>query len=138
MNMIDKVKSSTVTQGIRIEAVAQYIPEESNPEQYQYVFVYKIRITNEGSESAKLERRYWKIINASGDEKEVSGPGVVGYYPDLGPGEDFEYTSWSPLDTEWGTMEGYFTFHRKDGREFKALINRFYLTCTANKTLECL
>ena len=134
--MIEKIKSDTLTEGIRIQALAQYIPDESKPDQKQYVFVYKIRISNEGNEWAKLDSRYWKIINADGEEKEVKGPGVVGYYPTLEPGQHFEYTSWSPLDTEWGTMEGYFTFHRKDGGVFNAEINRFYLAISARVTLE--
>lgn len=129
--MIDTVKSETVTEGIRIEAVAQYIEAESKPEHGQFVYVYKIKITNESDKWAKLKSRYWLIINSDGDEKEVNGPGVVGYYPALENGQNFEYTSWSPLDSEWGTMEGYFVFERKDGSTFQAKINRFYLTNTA-------
>jgi len=133
---MSQIKSDTITDGIRIEAQAQYIKQESKPEHNQFVFVYKIRISNEGDKWAKLDSRYWLIINAEGEEKEVKGPGVVGYYPALKPGEQFEYTSWSPLDTEWGTMEGRFEFHREDGERFSANINRFYLAMTAEETLE--
>jgi len=31
------------------------------------------------------------------------------------------------MDTEWGTMEGTYTFMREDGEKFKAKIGRFYL-----------
>ena len=69
----------------------------------------------------------WVIINADGDREEVDGPGVVGYLPELNAGESFEYSSSCPLDTNWGTMEGHYSFMGDDGVKFDALIGRFYL-----------
>ena len=86
-----------------------------------------ITIKNEGSEWAKLISRHWIIINSAGDKEEVVGPGVVGYTPELKPGDTFTYTSYCPLSTAWGTMEGSYSFIRRDGSEFKAEIDRFYL-----------
>jgi len=44
----------------------------------------------------------------------------------------FEYTSYCPLKTEWGTMEGCYTFERKDGKHFDVAIGRFFLVPSAD------
>jgi ApaG protein len=124
--------SDTVTHGIRVVADAKYVPERSHPDEGYYFFSYKITIKNEGSEPARLLSRHWIIINATGDRDEVRGPGVIGQHPLLSPGESFEYTSFCPLNTEWGTMEGTYRMQRENGDEFDIDIGRFYLTTTAS------
>ncbi|CAF3794250.1 unnamed protein product [Rotaria sp. Silwood1] len=79
-------------------------------------------------DSLQLLSRYWLIINADGDENEVKGEGVVGQFPYLKPGQNFEYSSFTPLDTEWGTMEGHYIFEKDNGEKVEAQIGRFYLT----------
>jgi ApaG protein len=124
------LQSDTVTEGIRVRAAAQYIPERSNPETNTFFFSYRISITNEGTKQARLLTRHWIIINAEGDREDVRGPGVIGQTPVLGPGESFEYTSFCPLNTEWGTMEGTYRMEREGGKRFDVHIGRFYLTTT--------
>lgn len=119
--------SITITNGIKIEVYPEYLMQDSIPHMKKYLWAYRIFIENMGNEWAKLISRHWIIINADGDTEEVKGPGVVGYTPELKPGDSFTYTSFCPLDTPWGTMEGSYTFIKRDGSEFKALINRFYL-----------
>ena len=53
-----------------------------------------------------IRDRYWKIIDSNGNTKEVRGEGVVGEQPILEPGETFEYTSGTPLQTSSGLMHG--------------------------------
>lgn len=119
--------SDTSTEGIRVSAEAFYRAQESAPAQRQFVYEYRIRIANEGTERARLRSRHWVILDADNNRRDVRGPGVVGEYPDLAPGEDFTYTSSCPLSTRWGTMEGSYTFERADGRTFDAKIGRFFL-----------
>lgn len=119
--------SETSTEGIRIEVFPEFIPEQSLPTENKFVFAYRVVITNEGTGKAKLVSRHWIIINADGDREDVKGQGVVGYTPELEPGESFEYTSFCPLNTNWGTMEGTFKMKRDNGEEFDAEIARFYL-----------
>jgi ApaG protein len=119
--------SDTLTEGIRIQAIAQYVAAESDPDRKRFVFVYKIRMTNEGDAPAKLRSRHWIILDANNERRDVRGPGVVGKEPDLQPGESFEYTSSCPLGTAWGTMEGTYAFERADGRAFEVAIGRFFL-----------
>lgn len=119
--------SDTTTEGIRVGATAFYLPEESNPDASQYRFGYRILIVNEGDEPAQLVSRHWIIVDGEGHREDVRGPGVVGQTPLLKPGDGFKYTSYCPLETPWGTMEGTYQMVRPDGRKFEAKIGRFYL-----------
>lgn len=123
--------SITITNGIKIHVQPDFVQEENSNDGKKNLFSYRVEITNEGEEWAKLIYRHWIIINADGFKEEVRGAGVVGYTPELNPGASFTYTSYCPLDTEWGTMEGYFEMVRKNGETFKADINRFYLVSTS-------
>ena len=125
--------SDTTTQGIRVQAAAQFLPGESNPDAKQYVYAYKIVLTNTGELRAKLRTRHWIILDADNEREEVKGRGVIGKYPDLAPGESCDYDSRCPLRTKWGTMEGSYLFERPDGSTFEAAIGRFFLVPTAPK-----
>ena len=113
---------------IMIEAVAQYLEDESDPEQQRYVFAYHITITNTGTVAAKLISRHWIITDADGDVQEVRGLGVVGEQPELAPGERFEYTSGCALTTSVGTMQGSYQMRAADGARFDAPIPPFTLS----------
>lgn len=126
------LNSNAITEDIRVEARAQFIPDESSPEESRYFFAYQIKITNESDHTVQLLSRHWLIINSEGQERTVNGNGVVGKQPILMPGESFNYVSGCPLDTEWGTMEGRYDFQNDDGERFQVDIDRFYLTTTEN------
>ena len=119
--------SDTVTRGVRVQAQAQYLPDESDSERRHFVWKYRIAITNEGTGRVRLKSRHWIILDADNRREDVRGGGVVGKTPSLSPGERFEYTSGCPLRTRWGTMEGSYTFEREDGTTFEASIGRFFL-----------
>lgn len=121
------ILSEMVTSGIRVKAVPSYIPENSRPEEEKFFFSYTIAITNETNAPVQLLSRHWIIINSEGDREEVTGPGVVGKTPLIEPGETFEYTSFCPLNTEWGTMEGSYRMIDQHGSEFDVQIDRFVL-----------
>jgi ApaG protein len=119
--------SETVTEDVRIRVVPSYLAAQSDPRQGKYLFAYHITLTNEGDRRAKLRNRYWLILDAEGQRHEVKGPGVVGQFPELAKGERFEYSSFCPLETPWGTMEGSYEMERDDGAIFHAAVGRFYL-----------
>ncbi len=125
--MHNQTNSDTLTEGIRIQVFPDYLPEQSNPDVNRFSFSYKVIITNESEMRIKLVSRHWLIINSDGDQEKVDGPGVVGYTPELEPGESFEYSSFSTVNTGWGTMEGSFSMVREDRSKFDAQIGRFYL-----------
>jgi ApaG protein len=112
---------------MRIAAETRYLPEQSNPDNGVYAFAYTITITNAGSVASQLISRHWVIENANGEAKEVNGLGVVGHQPLLRPGQSFEYTSGSQLETPSGRMHGSYFFVAEDGTRFDAPIAEFTL-----------
>lgn len=129
--MTSTAHSDTTTQGIRIQAAAQFLPQESEAARGRFVFRYKITMTNQGERPAKLLSRHWIIVDGDGKRDDLRGRGVVGEFPQLGIGESYSYVSFCPLTTPWGTMEGSYTFERDDGTRFQVRIGRFFLVPTA-------
>ena len=119
--------SDTTTRGIRIEVQSAYMPERSAPGDGEYLFEYHVRISNVGAETTQLVSREWIITNADGEVERVKGPGVVGEKPVLPPGGVFEYTSFCPLKTAVGTMQGSYQMVTQEGTRFDAGISAFTL-----------
>jgi len=119
--------NDTTTRGIRIEIKSTYLSERSSPRDSQYLFAYQVRISNVGTETAQLVSREWVITNAEGDVERVKGHGVVGEQPVLPPGGAFEYTSYCPLKTAVGSMQGSYQMVTGDGERFDAQIMPFTL-----------
>jgi ApaG protein len=119
--------SEATTRGIRVRVRSMYVPERSAPEQSEFFFAYTVRIANEGEETAQLVSRRWVITNGEGRVEIVEGPGVVGEQPVLTPGTFFEYTSFCPLPTPFGSMEGTYRMITPGGDRFEAAIAPFTL-----------
>lgn len=105
----------------------KFWPERSDKHRSLYAFVYKVRIHNVGDVPITVRKRRWEIIDANSERKVIQGEGVVGQQPTIAPGEAFEYASFCPIDTRWGTMEGTYTLELPDGSCFDARIGRFFL-----------
>ncbi len=105
----------------------QYLPEQSQPPDGPYAFAYTVSIKNTGDVAAQLVARHWVIANADGRTEEVRGLAVVGHQPLLKPGEEFEYTSWTRIDTPQGTMHGTFFCMTEDAHPFDAAVPLFVL-----------
>lgn len=112
---------------IEVQVDTIYLPSESDPDDNRYVFAYTITIENQGTVPAQLMTRHWIITDANGKVQEVRGDGVVGEQPHLKPGEGFQYTSGTMLETPVGTMEGSYQMLADDGENFDAEIKTFTL-----------
>lgn len=116
-----------MTNGIRITVRPVYAEEHSDPMEPRFVFVYFIRIENQGDRTAQLLWRHWFIHDVVGGDSEVAGEGVVGETPVLAPGDVHEYHSFCVLRGPAGHMEGFYEFRTPDGTQFRADIPRFLL-----------
>ncbi len=105
----------------------QYLAEQSQLPDGPYAFAYTVTIVNTGAVAAQLVARQWLITNAHGQTEEVRGLAVVGHQPLLKPGERFEYTSWTRLDTPHGQMRGTFFCMTEDAHPFEAPVEEFQL-----------
>lgn len=119
--------SNTVTRGIRVQVESAYVAERSEPRENYFFFAYRVSIANEGGDTAQLISREWIITDSDGNTERVVGPGVVGEQPLLKPGESFEYTSFCPLRTSFGSMQGAYTMRTLNGDTFEAHIAPFDL-----------
>ncbi len=112
---------------ISITVKTQYLPDQSELDNRQFVFAYTVTIRNTGSASIQLIARHWFITDGDNDVQEVRGLGVVGQQPLLRSGEHFEYTSWTTLPTPAGTMRGEYFCVTEDAQFFQAPIPEFAL-----------
>ena len=120
--------SSARTRNIVVQVESTFVPERSNALRRHFFFAYRIRISNESDAVVQLVSRHWIITDANGEVEEVAGPGVVGEQPVLAPGEAFEYSSFCPLATPFGTMRGSYRMVSEDGDDFDVEIAEFELS----------
>lgn len=120
--------SEARTHGLRVSVRPSYLPDQSKPGEGQWLFAYHVEIFNESMDSVHLLSRHWVITDAGGRVEEVSGPGVIGERPVIGPGETYEYESYCPLSTPFGTMRGSYKMRNDAGLVFDVRIATFELT----------
>ncbi|WP_221800834.1 Co2+/Mg2+ efflux protein ApaG [Oceanobacter mangrovi] len=119
-----------LSDSILIEAMPQYLDDQSDPEDERFVFSYRIVIINNARQPVTLRTRHWFITNGNGDVQEVKGEGVIGEQPTIQPCEEYEYTSGAVLSTAVGSMRGYYVMEAADGTLFHASIPVFTLAST--------
>lgn len=118
---------SAVTREIRVDVEPIYLEDQSEPDDGQFVWAYRVQIENEGAETVQLLTRYWHITDGLGRVQEVRGAGVVGEQPVLSPGDSYEYTSGTPLPTPSGIMKGTYQMKTPGGEKFDIEIPAFSL-----------
>ena len=115
------------TEGIRVSVRPSFSFPHSEPEDERFVFTYLVEVENQSEEVAQLLFRHWHIHDSQGEDVELDGEGVVGEQPTLAPGKSHVYESFCVLRSPVGFMEGYFTFVRPTGEEFRVSVPRFEL-----------
>lgn len=114
--------------GVTVSVEVEYVPRDLHDDKaMRHVWAYHITMENHGPYTMQLKTRHWVITDARGRVQEVDGPGVVGEYPCLEPGESFTYSSGCPLETDSGAMSGHYMFERDDGLPLKVVIPAFSL-----------
>ena len=112
---------------IKIETHPRFLPERSDPIKPYFFFSYRVRIINNYEKTVQLLSRYWHISDGEGRVEDIHGPGVVGQTPSIKSKQFFEYTSFCPLKTPIGFMEGSYRMSLERGEEFDVLIPQFKL-----------
>ena len=118
---------SATTKAIRVSVKPIFLDDQSTPSEDHYVWAYQVTIENTGSGTVQLINRHWRITDAQGRMQEVKGEGGVGEQPRLGPGQLFEYTSGTPLNTPSGLMMGSYEMEDERGQRFDIDIPAFSL-----------
>jgi ApaG protein len=115
------------TGDILVRVVASYAPDQSDPDARRWFWNYTVEIRNDGARGVQLISRHWIITDALNRVQEVSGLGVVGEQPEIGPGEVFRYTSGCPLGAPSGTMRGSYHMVGAEGEAFDVAVPEFSL-----------
>lgn len=124
----DRAGYEETTREVRVSVRSYFLADQSRPDDNHFVWAYRVQIRNEGPLPVKLLRRTWHITDSRGRTQSVHGAGVVGEQPLLDPGQSFEYTSGTPLDTPSGFMVG--TYHMvvpASGENFDVMVPAFSL-----------
>jgi len=116
-----------IAKQIDISVASYFIEERVDGKEPSYLFGYNIKIKNNSDYQIQLMRRHWVITDSNGQQSEVEGEGVVGQQPVITSGNDFEYSSGSPLATPVGTMHGDYTMLVEGDSTVKITINPFRL-----------
>jgi len=117
-----------VTNHIEIDVETTYLSSESNPEENKYYFLYTVLIKNNGDKRTKLLSRHWVIKDDNGKIQDVKGEGVIGEQPEIKPGEEFQYTSGTMIETSFRTMKGRYHMIDDEDNYFDAVIPEFVLS----------
>ena len=119
---------TTTTEGVQIVVRTEFRPDLSNALESQFFFNYTIEITNNNYFDVKLLNRNWFIFDSINEPRFVSGEGVIGEQPLLKQNQTFTYTSGCDLQSEIGTMKGFYTFENQlTGEHFQVIIPTFEL-----------
>ena len=106
------------TRAIRIAAIPVFLDGQSDPDEGRYLWAYDIQIENQGEETVQIVTRKWLITDSLGRTEMLTGGGIIGHNPVLGPGNGFRYQSGVPLGTPSGIMSGDFELENANGERF--------------------
>jgi len=130
------MSSEPISENVTVSTETSFVEQQSDIDNNQFVFSYKITISNLSNQTIQLLSRHWIIQDANLKVEEIYGEGVIGEQPVLSPGQSYSYTSGAIIETEIGTMEGrYFLITKPDpatpesnGTEFEIPIPKFILS----------
>lgn len=100
------------TDYITVSVATCFLPELSTVSPPSFFYTYRITMSMSSDapqhETCQLETRHWLIMDETGLEELVNGPGVVGEYPVMYPGASFSWISCTTFSTTYGNMRGHF------------------------------
>lgn len=129
----DLFSYQATTVGLTVRVQPRFAPEQSNPDQGQWVWYYHIRIENDSGTDVQLIDRYWIITDGQGRQRDVTGEGVVGEQPLIAHGASHDYVSGCPLPTPMGSMRGRFGLIDSSGQRIEIEIPNFDLISPDSK-----
>jgi ApaG protein len=104
-------ESEAVSFGVRVGVTSSCARYESASR--GYVYSYNVTMTNESNDAVQLLSRRWEIYDLDGKVENVAGPGVVGEFPLLEPGDSYQYSSGGSIQgCGVGTQSGEYLFIR--------------------------
>lgn len=113
--------------GIDISVKTRYLETQSDLLNNAHAFSYTITIRNNRDDTVQLLHRHWIITDQNNKVEEVKGKGVIGQQPYIKPGESFQYSSGTIINSHIGDMKGSYIMRSENGDTFTAEIPLFIL-----------
>ena len=110
---------------------AVYQPDMATPEDRPHCFAYFITIHNNSEKTVIIKGRKWVVDEADGNKTVVEGDGVVGLFPELEPGETFDYHSFHLFGGAWAVAKGSYIGLDEDGQTVVTRIPEFRMDVPA-------
>ena len=104
-----------------------YMPTLETPTDKPHPFVYFITIKNNSKKKVKIVGRKWILTGLNNDKTIVEGEGVVGQFPDISSGSEFNYNSYHVIAND-SEVEGAFFGETDDGDIVYTKIPKFELS----------
>jgi len=102
-----------------------YQSDMVTPEDRPHCFAYFITIRNDSDITVTIKGRKWVVNEADGNKTVVEGDGVVGMFPELEPGESFDYPSFHLFSGDWAVATGSYIGVDANGRTVITRIPEF-------------
>ena len=110
---------------------AVYQPDMATPEDRPHCFAYFITIHNNSEKTVTIKGRNWVVDEADRNKTVVEGDGVVGLFPELEPGETFDYHSFHLFGGAWAVAKGSYIGLDEDGQTVVTRIPEFRMDVPA-------
>lgn len=118
--------TSLMSSGVKIDVETFYQSDYFNPKEKEFMFAYRITITNYNPFIIKIIGRKWHIFDGAEGYREVEGNGIVGMQPVISSGEEYQYVSGCNLNDELGAMQGEYIAENLNNKErFSIIIPSF-------------
>ena len=108
-----------------------YQSDMVTPEDRPHCFAYFITIRNSSDITVTIKGRKWVVNEADGNKTVVEGDGVVGMFPELEPGESFDYHSFHLFSGDWAVATGSYIGVDANGRSVITRIPEFRMDVPA-------
>ena len=108
-----------------------YQSDMLTPENRPHFFAYFITIRNNSDITVTIKGRKWVVNEADGNKTVVEGDGVVGMFPELEPGESFDYHSFHLFSGDWAVATGSYIGVDANGRSVITRIPEFRMDVPA-------
>ena len=103
------------------------MPSLEAPADKPYPFVYFITIKNNSNQKVRIFGRKWILTSKDGQKLVVEGEGVVGQFPEILAGEEFNYNSYHVISGD-SLVGGAFFGETNNGIPIYTKIPSFELT----------
>ncbi len=106
-------------------------PDMATLEDRPHCFAYFITFRNDSDIAVTIKGRKWVVNEADGNKTVVEGDGVVGMFPELAPGESFDYHSFHRFGGDGAVATGSDNGVDENGRSVITRIPEFRMEVPA-------